>query len=358
MANDEHIRLLGEGSAIWNEWRERNPDITPDLSRLELPWAYHIELLAGANLSGASLYEAMLADQNLRKAQLAHANLVGADFSCADLRCRANLRYANLRRANLSKAALRAANLSRATLRGASLSGADLSEANLSGADLRNADLTGCRVYGISAWALKTNGAKQLDLIITPEDEPKVSVDNIEVAQFIYLLIQNTKIRDVIDSITSKVVLILGRFTPERKAVLNALRDKLRQRNYLPVVFDFEKPESRTTVETITLLARMALFVIADLSDAKSVLQELQAIVPNLPSVAVQPLILVSQQEPGMFDFFRSYFWVLEPYYYKSQKQLIASLNEQVISRADAMAFELRGTRSTDRWHRNWHRSA
>jgi hypothetical protein len=82
--------------------------------------------------------------------------------------------------------------------------------------------------------------------------------------------------------------LILGRFTPERKVVLNALRDELRKRNYLPVVFDFEKPASQTTDETITLLARMARFVIADISDAKRVLQELRGIVPNLPSVAVQ----------------------------------------------------------------------
>jgi hypothetical protein len=74
----------------------------------------------------------------------------------------------------------------------------------------------------------------------------------IEVAQFIYLMLNNQQIREVIDTITSKVVLILGRFTDERKAVLEALRDELRKRNYLPVLFDFDKPASRTTDETIT----------------------------------------------------------------------------------------------------------
>ena len=84
------------------------------------------------------------------------------------------------------------------------------------------ADLTGCRVYGISAWDLKLDGAEQKNLIITPHGEPEITVDNLEVAQFIYLLLNNEKIRHVIDTITSKVVLILGRFTEERKAVLDA----------------------------------------------------------------------------------------------------------------------------------------
>jgi len=68
----------------------------------------------------------------------------------------------------------------------------------------------------------------------------------------------------------SKVVLILGRFTRERKVVLDAIRDKLRKHDYLPVLFDFEKPKSQTSVETALTLARMARFVIADLTDARA----------------------------------------------------------------------------------------
>ena len=142
--------------------------------------------------------------------------------------------------------------------------------------------------------------------MITPVDEPKSTIDNIEVAQFIYLLLHNEKIREVIDTITSKAVLILGRFTDERKTVLDALREELRKRDYLPILFDFEKPRSRDTDETITLLARMARFIVADISDAKSVLHELRAIVPDLPSVPVQPIIFEMQEEPGMFDFYRN----------------------------------------------------
>src|SRR5205823_3199488 len=127
-----------------------------------------------------------------------------------------------------------------------------------------------------------------------------ITVDNLNVAQFIYLLLNNKDIRTIIDTITSKVVLILGRFTDERKVVLDAIRDELRKNDYLPVLFDFEKPASRDITETISTLAHMARFVIADITDAKSIPQELKTIVPNLPSVPILPLILNTQHEYGM----------------------------------------------------------
>jgi hypothetical protein len=182
---------------------------------------------------------------------------------------------------------------------------------------------------------LKLEGATQQDLVITRSDEPEITVDNLEVAQFIYLLLNNERVRQVIDTITSKVVLILGRFTPERKVVLDALREELRQRDYTPVVFDFEKPRSRSTLETVSTLAHMARFVIADLTDARSVLPELQAVVPTNPSVPVQPLILATQEEPGMFDFFRRYPWMLEPHRYPTG--LLAALTDSVIAPAELM---------------------
>ena len=163
--------------------------------------------------------------------------------------------------------------------------------------NLENATLTGCNVYGISAWRLKLEGTKQNDLIITSYDEPIITVDNLEVAQFIYLLIHSGKIRDVIDTITSKVVLILGRFTHDRKATLYAIKEELRRRGYLPILFDFDGPRSRDITETISILAHMTKFIIADITDAKSIAAELQLIVPNLPSVPIAPLILDSDYE-------------------------------------------------------------
>jgi len=254
--------------------------------------------LTYADLRDANLQEAGLSETNLSGAKLKGADLTGANLSGADLTC------AQLSGANLTDADLTATNLTEADFSDAILRGARIERASLVSTILTGADLTGCRIYGISAWALNLSGATQQDLIITREGEPKVTVDNVEVAQFMHLLIDNRKIRSVIDTITSKVVLILGRFTAERIKVLHAVRDELRQRDYVPVVVEFDKPRSQTTDEAITLLARMARFVIADLSDAKSVLQELRAIVPDLPSVPVQPLILASQKSRECSIFF------------------------------------------------------
>src|SRR6185312_8889167 len=140
-------------------------------------------------------------------------------------------------------------------LREADLSRADLTEVHLVRTDFTDADLTDCRVYGISAWRLKLKGAKQKNLIITHRDEPKITVDNIEVAQFIYLLLNNEKIRDVIDTIGKKGVLLLGRFTEGRIRILERLREELRNRGYVPIIFNFDKPETKNFTETVRLLA-------------------------------------------------------------------------------------------------------
>src|SRR5206468_2679670 len=135
-------------------------------------------------------------------------------------------------------------------------------------------------------------------------------------------------------TITSKVVLILGRFTSERKAILDALRDELRERNYSPILFDFEKPASRDFTETVSTLAHMARFIIADITEPSSIPQELQAIVPDL-EVPIQPLLLEENREYSMFVDFRKYHWVLPIYLYKDQASLIASLKNEIIEPAD-----------------------
>ena len=68
MPNDEHVAMLGRGTAAWNEWRPKH-DGTPDLSRAGL---------RGLDLSGFDLSGVDLRGTDLRGAQFCDADLSDA----------------------------------------------------------------------------------------------------------------------------------------------------------------------------------------------------------------------------------------------------------------------------------------
>jgi uncharacterized protein YjbI with pentapeptide repeats len=394
MANKDQLKILRRGVEAWNKWREENSKDRVDLREVNLEGADLFQAnLGGADLRIANLNEADLNEANLRGSNLYKAHLNAAYLRKADLRetflSRAYLRNADLSEANLSGAYLSEASLIETKLSKADLSGtdlsrtclyrADLSKANLSRANLRgsylnrailvktnlrNAILTDCGIYGISAWGLNLEGAEQKNLAITPL--PTITVDNLEVAQFLYLLLYSKKVREAINTVASKVVLILGRFTPdqfmperwvERRIVLDALREELRGRGYIPVLFPFREPHFEDSnledsfledhlildpIETISTLAHMARFLIADITDAKGLLSELESIVPELSSVPVMPIVPHADYEDGLLEQIRRYPWVLEPYRYENQAELIRAIGEKVITPAEIKVRECR----------------
>jgi hypothetical protein len=178
--------------------------------------------------------------------------------------------------------------------------------------------------------------------VITRADQLEVTVDNIEVAQFVHLLLHNGKIRDVIDTVGKKGVLLLGRFTEGRIVVLERLRDELRKRGYLPIVFNFDKPETKDFTETVRLLAGLSKFVIADITNPKSAPLELQATIPEI-MVPFRPIIEKGEKPFAMLQDLWSKHrdWVFAPLYYSSVGNLIASLDEKIIQPAEARFIEL-----------------
>jgi hypothetical protein len=82
-------------------------------------------------------------------------------------------------------------------------------------------------------------------------------------------------------------------------------------------------------------------FVIADITDPKSVPQELGAIVPTLPSVPVQPLLQTGHEPWGMYDHIKRYQSVLPLFEYRSQETLLSDLQQKVIAPAEQKAKEL-----------------
>src|SRR5260370_36805149 len=332
MANPQHVDFLKSGVANWNAWREHFPQIVHDLSDADLT-----ELSAqGANLSNCVMDRVRLDGSNLISSTFESARVRYSSVSYASL-SNASLRNADFGHSNISRT-----NIRRADCTGTNLEGTDLKYSSLVGTNLSGTTLSESNVYGVSVWSTIGEPKAQNNLIASHHSEPTITVDNLQVAQFIHLLLENREVRQIIDTITSKAVLILGRFTPERKPILDAIRVELRKRNYLPVLFDFDKPSNRDITETVSTLAHIAKFVIAEIPDAKSIPQELMAIVPALPSVPVQPLILASQREYGMFEHFRRYPWVLEPYLYDDQDGLLAAISDKVIGPAEKELSRIR----------------
>lgn len=139
MANTDQLGTLLLGVTVWNQWREQEAEVQPDLSDIAVPEAdLTMANLTGTNLRGADLHGADLTGASLSGSDLGESNLRGATLHGADLTWAylngADLRGADLEEANLGEANLGEANLARADLRGADLHGADLRGADLSGA--------------------------------------------------------------------------------------------------------------------------------------------------------------------------------------------------------------------------------
>lgn len=323
MANEEHLNVLGRGVRAWNEWREeqtgRGDKSRPDLS--------------GANLAGGRFVRALF-----HRVDFAGADLSGADLTWA------NLYSADCRGANFEGADLHGATLHKTDLTDARLGGATLEYVVLTRAKLNNADISKSYVYGTAVWDIETAGLKQADLILSPEKkvieaagggtpaEPVITINNFEVAPLLYSILKNANIGGVLEGVGDKTVLILGRFTPERKAVLERIHAVLRKENYVPILFDFEGPRQRSLTETVATLAHMSKFVVADITDASSVPQELARIVPWLPSVPVQPLLLKGRNSYGMFKDFRAYWWVLPVWEYRDIDDVQRMFRRKVIA--------------------------
>jgi hypothetical protein len=123
------------------------------------------------------------------------------------------------------------------------------------------------------------------------------------------------------------------------------VRGALRERGYVLVLFDFTGPASKDIAETVTVLARMARFIVADLTDSGSIPYERAKIFPNA-QVPVQPLLLAGTTTFAM----ASDHWLaremLPVVHYSTPEALLATLPERVIAPAEAKVAEIQRERA------------
>ena len=350
MADPEQVGLIKHSVEGWNAWRSANPDATPDFRGADLDGlSFDYADLRDADFTGATVRSASFNAANLQRANFTSTDAVGASF------LRADLTGATIENGDFMQASLNEAKLCHATINGPNMALTDFSNADLTGATLkwvnflysamveatfRDAVIEQCYVYGVSVWNADLRGAKQSNIVITDPNAfgEDITVDNLEIAQFVHMLLNSEQIRGVIDALATRLVLILGRFSDEQKPALNALRDAVRARSYIPIVFDFRPPQTRDLSETVSTLAHLARFVIADLTDARSVPQELTTIIPSLPSVPVVPIVNAGADPPyALFGHFHAYPWVLPVYCYTDIVKLAEEIESSIIDPAEKM---------------------
>jgi hypothetical protein len=174
--------------------------------------------------------------------------------------------------------------------------------------------------------------------VITPSqraigrrDNPLVLVDDLEVAQFVYLVLNSEKIRNVLTLTGKKGLLILGRFSPpERKAVLDALRAKLRCLGYIPLMFDFGRVDDRSLTETVRVLAGISRRH-RRRNRSKIAPLELQTTVPDY-MVPFVPILHEGEKPFSMLADLQNYMWAMPIKLYRDVDQLVEKLETKIIA--------------------------
>jgi len=355
--NRRHLELLLKSVHVpiedseWNAWRERARRVEPDLRRANLA-GLKLNLL---DLEHARLEGADLTSSWLRKA--AHADLRRTRLFATDL-SGADLRGAKLNEARLQNTLLTDADLFKADLRGANLVNCTLNRAILKGADLR-----GALVWGASVWDTDYDETtKQTGLYLVwegmdPIDDydwralrrtgNSIRVDHLDLVHFMSLIMRRREsLGDLFKEASSKIVLLLGRFTGKYGSILESLQQALEQLGYAAVRFDFEPTEDRDTIETIATLAGLAKFIIADFSDARSAPLEAQRIIPDF-AVPFIPILHTKTEPISMFSALqKKYSWVLPTFVYEDEAHLLRSLKKQIVAPAEKACRRLRRTKS------------
>lgn len=290
MAQEDHSQILIQGAKIWNSWRERNPGpvhfAKPNWYDCPGPGGVQIKgrnriNFSRMNLSGVSIHGAFAEGLNLRDSIFEDTHFEEGDFS------RANFCGAKFLNTKFNKTILTGAYFD-----GATFVNCNLNRVNLVGASFHLKEITETVVYGIAAWDLQTSDEmKQSKLVIErtyelysdliQQGKVPMMVDDIELAQFVYYLSSHKKMRDALNILNDSGVLLLGRFKDGGLERLYSMREWFQGKGYIPMIFDFARPDNLSLTETIVTMAGLSKFIVVDLSGS-SVPAELQAILSQI----------------------------------------------------------------------------
>lgn len=305
--SNSYEKIILQGASSWNQWQKENKGPvhfakpfwydSPDSQGRQVKGGNRLDL-SGLNLTNASIHNAFAEGLIVRNSKIIDCHFEEGDFS------RANFSGTEFVNTRFNKTIFTDANFD-----GASFRNCNLNRINLANASFCLTEINETVIYGVSAWDLKTcDEMKQSRLIIERTYELYSDIiasgkiplmtDNIELAQFIYYLSNHKKMRDVLNIFNSKGILLLGQFKDGGIERLYKLNDWLKEKDYMPMIFDFERPVNMDYTETVVTMAGLSKIIIADLSGG-SVPQELHATLTNFQ----KPIIAYSKT--GAYSMFK-----------------------------------------------------
>ena len=134
--------------------------------------------------------------------------------------------------------------------------------------------------------------------------------------------------------------------------MLDGLKEKLREYDLLPMVFDFDRPTDKDYTETVQMLAGMSMFVIADVTNPKSTPLELKATVPQciIPYIPIIDISVDPHPFAMLVDSQKSFHWVLPTLNHESKEDLLddENLKTYIIEPAFAKRKQLREAKNQE----------
>ena len=204
----------------------------------------------------------------------------------------------------------------------------DLRHASFFRVNCDGASFENCNVFGLGVCELAGQLRRESRLLCGEGPDPLL-LNDLRFAPFLHELAYEDAFGRVVEALTAKFVLILGRFTDDRKPILDRLRRALRHFGYVPHLVDYDCKQSWLhVVKTAAMCSR---FVIADLTEPRSVPAEVVEILRLRETLIVAPIVQAGYDEPPIFGELRATGQLLTKYEYRDADVLIRHLATAVI---------------------------
>jgi|GEM_PF-5300156 len=314
-------------------------DVTFDRTNLQYAHLHHVRFARsrffGGSLQNSNLYKADFTDSELRGVQAGWLHATMSHFE--------SVRVTDT---HFNEVQFRSVGLAGGTFHGGTFTASlfhevkmqqsmwrdvDLSRVMLFEVDCHDAVFEFCTIFGLGVCRMIGTPRIQRHLNAGIGDS-KLLVDDLKLGSFLYEIDRDDAVPRLFELLASKLILILGRFLPETKARLDRLHSELRLRDYVPVLVDSELIGTFNATTLVNVVAMCARFVVVDVTNPKTVIAEVDAILKQRP-VPVQPIVLVGEPEPVQFPMARrdGHRQLLPVFEYRDLDDLIEKLDRSVI---------------------------